>query len=103
MNSSNRSNHEIFSDILRAIDTDGATINEILFKTYISYQRLKKYLTFLIQLSLISYRKEEKRFRITQQGFHALIRIPKWMNYWFEKHCAKDQSTLLHFHEALII
>jgi predicted transcriptional regulator len=72
LNSSNRSKHEIFSDILRAIDTDGATINEILFKTYISYQRLKKDLTFLIQLSLISYIKEEKRFRITQQGFHAL-------------------------------
>ncbi|MGE5661395.1 MAG: winged helix-turn-helix domain-containing protein [Ignavibacteriales bacterium] len=72
MNSSNRTKHEIFSDILRAIDTDGITMNEILFKTYISYFLLKKYLTFLIQQGLIGYRKEEKRFRITQRGFHAL-------------------------------
>jgi predicted transcriptional regulator len=62
LNRSNRSEHEKFSDILRAIDTDGETINEI----------LKKYLTFLIQQGLIAYRKEEKRFRVTQLGFHAL-------------------------------
>jgi predicted transcriptional regulator len=43
-----------------------------MFKTYISYHPLKKYLTFLIQQGLISYRREEKRFSITQQGFHAL-------------------------------
>jgi predicted transcriptional regulator len=71
-NRSNRSKHEKFSDILRAVETDGVTINEILFKTYISYDPLKKYLTFLIQQGLIAYRKEEKRFRITQQGFHVL-------------------------------
>jgi predicted transcriptional regulator len=47
-------------------------MNEIMFKTYISYFLLKKYLTFLIQQGLIGYRKEEKRFRITQQGFHVI-------------------------------
>ncbi|HXW12173.1 MAG TPA: winged helix-turn-helix domain-containing protein [Nitrososphaeraceae archaeon] len=72
MNSSNRSKHEIFSDILRAIDNDETTMNEIMFKTYISYFLLKKYLTFLIQQGLIGYRKEEKRFRITQKGFHVI-------------------------------
>lgn len=30
-----------------------------------------------------------------------LIYISIWMNYWFEKHFTKDQSTLPHFHEAL--
>lgn len=72
LNRSNRSKHEKFSDILRAIDIDGVTINEILFKTFISYDPLKKYLTFLIQQGLITYRKEEKRFRVTQLGFYAL-------------------------------
>jgi predicted transcriptional regulator len=42
------------------------------FKIYISYDPLKKHLTFLIQQGLIAYRKEEKRFRIMQQGFHVL-------------------------------
>jgi predicted transcriptional regulator len=47
-------------------------MNEILFKTYISHFHLKKYLTFLIQQGLIGYKKEEKRFKITQRGFHVL-------------------------------
>ena len=72
MNKSIRSKHEIFSDILSAIDTDGSTISKILFKTYFSYQPLKKYLIFLVQHDLVVYRKEEKRFRITQRGIHAL-------------------------------
>ena len=72
MNRSNRSKHEIFSDILRTIETDGATLSEILFKTYNSYEPLKKYLIILVQHELIAYRKEEKRFRITQRGLHAL-------------------------------
>lgn len=77
MNSSNRSKHEIFSDILRAIDTDGATINEMQFKTCISYQHLKKYLTYLVQNELIVYRKEEKKFRMTQRGIHAVDKYTK--------------------------
>ena len=72
MDKSNRSKHEIFSDILNAIETDEATISEIQFKTYISYRDLKKYLTFLIQHDLISYGKGEKRFGITQKGIQAL-------------------------------
>jgi predicted transcriptional regulator len=72
MSKSSRSKHEIFSDILSAIDTDGVTINEIQFKTYISYQRLKQYLTVVVQHELIVYSKEEKRFRITSRGIQAL-------------------------------
>ena len=72
LNRSNRSNHEIVSDILMAIDADGATIYEMQFKTCISYQHLKKHLTYLVQNELIVYRKEEKKFRITQRGFHTL-------------------------------
>lgn len=72
LNRSNRSNHEIVLDILRAIDIDGATIYEIQFKTYISYQHLKRYLTDLVQNDLIVYRNEEKRFMITQRGIYAV-------------------------------
>ena len=72
MNKLIRSEQEIFSDILNAIDTDGSTISEILFKTYFSYQPLKKYLVFLVQLQLVVYSKEEKRFRITRQLIYSL-------------------------------
>ena len=83
----NRSKHEIISDILRAIDLDGTTISGIQYKTYISHQHLKKYLSYLIQNELVVYVKADKRFRITSQGHHALdtydkldellVRIPK--------------------------
>lgn len=68
----NRSKHEMVADILRSIDADGVTIYEIQFKTCISYQHLKKYLIYLVQNGLIIYNKEEKKFRMTQWGIHAL-------------------------------
>jgi predicted transcriptional regulator len=71
MNRSNRSKHEIVSDILMVIDADGATIYEMQFKTGISYQHLKKYLTYLVQNELIVYNKEKKKFRMTQRGILA--------------------------------
>ena len=55
-----------------AIGTNGLTISGIQLKTCISYRHLKKYLTYLVQIELIIYEKEEKKFRITQQGLHAL-------------------------------
>lgn len=62
----------MLSDILGAIGTGGLTISGIQSKTDISYQHLKKYLTYLVQDELIFYRKEENRFRITLKGLHAL-------------------------------
>ncbi len=72
MKHSYRSENEIFSDILRAIDNGEATISEIQSKTYVSYPSMKKYLTILVQHDLIAYSREEKRFRLTQRGIHVL-------------------------------
>ena len=72
LNRSNRSKHEIISDILRAIDLDGTSISGIQYKTYISYQHLRKYLAYLVQIELIAYIKVDKRFRITPRGHYAL-------------------------------
>lgn len=74
---SNRSKHEILADILGSIDPYGATIYEMQFKTDISYQHLKKYVTYLVQIGLITYNKEEKRFRMTDHGVHALYTYVK--------------------------
>jgi predicted transcriptional regulator len=72
MNRSNRSKHEIISDILTVIKVDAGTFSEIQFKIHISHPRLKKYLTHLVQSELIVYVKQEKRFRITQRGLYVL-------------------------------
>jgi predicted transcriptional regulator len=76
LNKSNRSNHEIVSDILRAIEAEELTITEIQYKTY-TYQHLKKYLTYLVGHELIIYRVEENRFRITPRGLSALDMFAK--------------------------
>ena len=72
LNRPNRLKHEMLSDILMAIGTNGISISGIQLKTCISYQHLKKYLTHLVQIELVIYEKEVKKFRITQQGVQAL-------------------------------
>jgi predicted transcriptional regulator len=61
-----------FQIFLGAIGTNRIAISGVQLKTRISYQHLKKYLTYLVQIKLIIYEREEKKFRITQQGLHAL-------------------------------
>ena len=43
-----------------------------MYETYIPYNQLKEYLTIMIQNKLIVYIKEEKIFKITEYGIHAL-------------------------------
>jgi predicted transcriptional regulator len=43
-----------------------------MYETYIPYNQLKEYLTMMIQNKLIVYIKEEKIFKITEYGIHAL-------------------------------
>ena len=77
MNGPNRSKYETISDILSAIATEELTISKIQYKTYITYQHLKKYLTYLVQEELIIYKSQEKRFKITQRGLYALALYTK--------------------------
>jgi predicted transcriptional regulator len=86
----------MISDILRAIEIDGATISEIRFKTYVSYQHLKKYLTCLVQNDLIFYTKTERRFRITQRGLHALDMYTKMDELLVRNTSHKNMETTQH-------
>ena len=43
-----------------------------MYETYIPHNKLKEYLTMMIQNKLIMYVKEEKIFEITEYGIHAL-------------------------------
>jgi predicted transcriptional regulator len=62
----------MLSDILRPISAGGVPFGDIQIKTHISYRHLKKYLTYLVENEVIVYKKDEKRFRITQRGLHIL-------------------------------
>jgi predicted transcriptional regulator len=68
-----RSKTEIISSILRSThNRTGTRISQIMYETYIPYNQLKEYLATMIQNELIVYVKEEKKFKITEYGMHAL-------------------------------
>ena len=68
-----RSRTEMISSILRSTYCrTGVKISQIQYETYISYSQLKEYLAMMIQNKLIVYVKEEKTFKITEYGIHAL-------------------------------
>jgi predicted transcriptional regulator len=43
-----------------------------MYETYLPYNLLKEYLAMMIQNKLIVYVKEDKTFKITEYGMHAL-------------------------------
>jgi len=69
-----RSRLEIISLILDiATRNDGVTQKKILYRAYLSYEHLKKYLTLLQENELINYHEHEgKVYRTTEKGLHFL-------------------------------
>jgi predicted transcriptional regulator len=69
-----RSRLEIISLILElATRNDGVTQKKILYRAYLSYEHLKKYLTLLQENELINYHEQEgKVYRTTEKGLHFL-------------------------------
>ena len=69
-----RSRLEIISLILDiATRNDGVTQKKILYRAYLSYDHLKKYLTLLQENELINYHEQEgKVYRTTEKGLHFL-------------------------------
>lgn len=69
-----RSRLEIISLILDiATRNDGVTQKKILYRAYLSYEHLKKYLTLLQENELINYHEQEgKIYRTTEKGLHFL-------------------------------
>ena len=56
---------EIISCVLKSMNGDGARIIEIQYETYLSYNRLRGYLTLLVLNDLVAYVDGERRFRMT--------------------------------------
>ncbi|CAN5217734.1 hypothetical protein BH18THE2_BH18THE2_07980 [soil metagenome] len=69
-----RSRLEIISIILDiATRNEGVTQKKILYRAYLSYEHLKKYLSLLQENELIKYHEEEgKLYRTTEKGLHFL-------------------------------
>ena len=67
----NRGRTEIVSMILEAAN-GGATKTKIMYKSMLSYNQLKEYLSVLIENSLIEYIDGTQTFRPTEKGFKFL-------------------------------
>ena len=50
----------------------GTRKSQIMYETFIPYNRLREYLAMMIQYELIVYIKEEKTFKITEYGKRIL-------------------------------
>jgi predicted transcriptional regulator len=72
----NRSRSEIIASILEVVNGGEATKTRLLYRCFISYTQLKKYLPFLLANDLISRQQKTKRipsyFVITEKGTHFL-------------------------------
>jgi predicted transcriptional regulator len=67
----NRSRTEIVGNILDAAN-GGATKTKIMYKSFISYNQLKEYLSVLIENNLIEYRDGTQTFKTTEKGLFFL-------------------------------
>jgi predicted transcriptional regulator len=66
-----RSRTEIVGNILDAAN-GGATKTKIMYKSFISYNQLKEYLSVLIENNLIEYRDGTQTFKTTEKGLFFL-------------------------------
>ena len=67
----NRGRTEIVSMILEAAN-GGATKTKIMYKSMLSYNQLKEYLSILTENNLIEYIDGTQTFRPTEKGFKFL-------------------------------
>lgn len=66
-----RSRTEIVGNILEAANGE-ATKTKIMYKSFISYNQLKEYLSVLIENNLIEYRDGTQTFKTTEKGLFFL-------------------------------
>jgi predicted transcriptional regulator len=68
-----RTEEEIAALILEAVaNTNRATQTIIMYKAYLSYAQLKRFLSSLLEKGLIDYAKEDRLYTITEKGMRFL-------------------------------
>ena len=82
-----RSEFEIISDIL-TLSMDGAKTTEILYRGYLSYTQLKKYVPFLVDKEILVETQvptgngNSRIYRTTEKGHEFLKDINKTLAYF---------------------
>jgi predicted transcriptional regulator len=73
MNMKHRTEEEITTLILEAVNnTDRATQTIIMYKAYLTFAQLKRFLLCLLEKGLVDYQKEERLYTITDKGMRFL-------------------------------
>jgi predicted transcriptional regulator len=65
----NKGRTEIIGNILNATN-GGETKTKIMCQTFLSHNRLKEYLSLLINNNLLEYFEDSKTFKNTEKGFN---------------------------------
>lgn len=71
----NRSRNEIINQILETAndgDDGGATKTKIMYKVFLSHDKLQEYLMLLIESDLLSYDSTTRTFKTTEKGLTFL-------------------------------
>jgi predicted transcriptional regulator len=80
-----RSQMKIFADMLEAIESDGgkALPTRIMFKANLSYDRLEKYLSDLMQLGLVEELRDGDKvvYGLTGKGVDYLVEFRRVMEF----------------------
>jgi predicted transcriptional regulator len=68
-----RSKIDIIGDILKAANkTNGTNRSMIMYKAFLSYTQLKNYLKTPTEMDLLSYDKDTRTFKTTEEGLKFL-------------------------------
>ena len=75
----NRSKTEIISQVLGAAATNGkdgsssgATKTQIMYKSFLSFDQLNRYLSLLLENRLLNYDKKTAKYKVTDKGLKFL-------------------------------
>jgi predicted transcriptional regulator len=74
----NRSKTEIISQVLGAAATNGeegsngATKTQIMYKSFLSFDQLNRYLSLLLENKLLNYDKKTAKYKVTDKGLKFL-------------------------------
>jgi predicted transcriptional regulator len=74
----NRSKTEIINQVLGAAATNGkdsssgATKTQIMYKSFLSFDQLNRYLSLLLENGLLNYNKKTAKYKVTDKGLKFL-------------------------------
>src|SRR5690348_11384720 len=93
-----RSSAEIIAEILHAVKGEPLTRSKIMYQTMLNFRQVCDYGTVLENAGLLEYTKEDKKYRITENG-RSLVRlyegISKLLNTNNIGHVNESQDQIL--------